>query len=457
MPPMPLRDACAASSHAAEFGAVFYSGAIAGWAPGSFMLSSPKAMFQVSMGEEVEPQEGSRASIFKKLEEAVHSEPDLVWAGFISYDAGRFIETIPSIAARDRPLPFVFFVGYDSVIPVISEENRAPNASARFDFSTNHRAGKLDMDGPSCLASLEELPTGWKESLGRSEYEKVVLDALERIKAGDFYQVNVARRISAPCLRDPREDAIDAFVFVCDVLLPPRGCFLAWNDAFVVSGSPELFLSVTGRNVFTKPIKGTFGRWRTRTASDLDVGRLRLLTSDKDKAENVMIVDLLRNDLGKISEYGSVKVPALFHVETFPAVHHLVSTVTATLRKDVSLADLLEATFPGGSITGAPKVAAMRFIESVERVRRGVYTGAIGYVDPSHRLSNSLGMQNTAPTIEFSVAIRTLVLWEGWWDLWVGGGIVADSDPVVEWQETVEKSRGLVPVLAGFTTAPPRP
>jgi para-aminobenzoate synthetase component 1 len=420
-----------------EFGALFVDCTGAGWTAGSFRLSDPCEIVEISYrGLDVDDKDEEEISPFDALEQAVESRPELVWGGFISYDAGRSVERIPALALADRQIPSISFVGYDCVEPV------DPISSATY---------------PSANApALDEIAEGWVESLGKSAYERAVAGALERIYSGDFYQVNLARRVSARVIDVDLTLPAKSFGYLCDMVRPPRGCLLKSGEIYALSASPELFLSVDGRKVVTKPIKGT--RPRISGIGD-ERKRKELASSAKDRAENVMIVDLLRNDLGKIAEFGSVRVPALCEVESFETVHHLVSTITCTLREDASLSDLLVATFPGGSITGAPKVAAMQFIEEVETVRRGVYTGAIGYIDPSGRLGSELGISASAPRIEFSIAIRTLVLADGWWDLWVGGGIVADSDPQLEWQETVDKSRGLAGALAGVevATAPLRP
>ncbi len=196
----------------------------------------------------------------------------------------------------------------------------------------------------------------------------------------------------------------------------------------VASASPELFLRVDGRDVETRPIKGT--------AADRDA----LAASGKDHAENLMIVDLARNDLGRACEYGSVRVPSLFDIEPHPGLHHLVSTVRGRLRKDVSLGALVRATFPPASVTGAPKPRVLQAIEQLEPVRRGVYCGAIGWID---------GDRGRA---ELAVAIRTFTIARGRTSLGVGGGIVADSDAAAEWQETELKAARLLHAVGAYET-----
>ena len=201
----------------------------------------------------------------------------------------------------------------------------------------------------------------------------------------------------------------------------------------MLSISPERFLLLKNGQIETKPIKGTRPRGLCAQTDQIEADTLR--SSTKDRAENVMIVDLLRNDLGKVCQPGSVEVPALFAIESFPAVHHLVSTVTGDLSPEYSACDLLRGAFPGGSITGAPKVRAMQIIEQLEPQRRSVYCGAIGYI-------NSSGDMDT------NIAIRTLICSEGQIHCQAGGGIVADSEVNSEYQETLDKVNKILPVLA---------
>jgi para-aminobenzoate synthetase component 1 len=204
------------------------------------------------------------------------------------------------------------------------------------------------------------------------------------------------------------------------------------GGAFVASASPERFLRVEGGEVETRPIKGT--RPRGATPAEDAARAAELLASAKDRAENVMIVDLMRNDLGRVCEYGTVRVPALCRLESYRYVHHLVSEVRGRLRPGVGRVDLLRAAFPGGSVTGAPKVRAMEIIAELEPTARGPYCGSLGYV----------GFDGTMDT---SILIRTFTVARGWVQFPVGGGIVADSDPEREYEETLHKAEGLVRAL----------
>ena len=258
-------------------------------------------------------------------------------------------------------------------------------------------------------------------------------DAFERvhayIRAGDCYQVNLAQRFAAPAAGDPWA----AYCRLRQLNPAPYSAYLQTPFGQVLSSSPERFLSLRARQVETQPIKGT----RPRGANAVEDAALRqaLRHSEKDRAENLMIVDLLRNDLGRVCRAGSIHVPALFATETYASVHHLVSTVRGELRDDADAASLLRACFPGGSITGAPKIRAMEIIEELEPHRRGVYCGAIGY----------LGFDGAMDT---SIAIRTIVHSAGQVRLWAGGGLVHDSDCDQEYRETFDKASRLIQVLS---------
>ena len=266
-------------------------------------------------------------------------------------------------------------------------------------------------------------------NFSREHYLASVARAKEYIAAGDIYQVNLSQRLSAPLATTP----FDLYRRLTRENAAPFAAYFDTPDATVVSCSPERFLQVRGGTVETRPIKGT----RPRGATPEEDARLaqELLASEKDRAENVMIVDLERNDLGRVCEFGSVHVPELFALESYATVHHLVSTVKGRLRPGSNALDCLRSCFPGGSITGAPKVRSMEIIEEIEPTRRGVYTGAIGYLCFSGDM-------------DVNIVIRTLVIKDGTAHFQVGGGIVADSQPEAEYEETLDKARALARALA---------
>jgi para-aminobenzoate synthetase component 1 len=251
------------------------------------------------------------------------------------------------------------------------------------------------------------------------------------LKEGDCYQINLTQRFSSLCTGNPWE----AYQALRKINAAPFSAYLNLPEVQILSSSPERFLKVHHRIVETKPIKGTRRRKADALENDKQIQDLK--NSDKDRAENVMIVDLLRNDISKSCEEGSVRVPKLFDIETYTTVHHLVSTVTGVLAKTKHALDLLRSCFPGGSITGAPKIRAMEIIEELEPHRRGIYCGSIGYI----------GFDGNMDT---NIAIRTLVHSNGTIRFWAGGGIVNDSVMQDEYQESFDKAAALLQLLNQF-------
>ena len=298
-----------------------------------------------------------------------------------------------------------------------------------FDYDGNFRFGDFSRwtysrpdatAGPAPRVRPTFLP-----GLGKEDWMHLVDRIHDYIAAGDIYQVNLTHTLTAewpdnPALFYPRLRAASP---------APYACFVQLGDTTVVSASPECFLHIDGRRIVTRPIKGT----RPRAGRDAAAAR-ELLASAKERAELVMITDLERNDLGQVCEYGSVHVPALCELQSFPQVHHLVSTVEGRLRPEVTPVQAVRACYPGGSITGAPKKRAREIIAELEPVSRGIYTGAVGYFGRDGRAI-------------FNIAIRTLVVRDGLATYGVGAGIVADSDPAAEYEETLHKAAGLFAAL----------
>ena len=269
----------------------------------------------------------------------------------------------------------------------------------------------------------------FRAGMSESDWMHRVHRVHEYIAAGDIYQVNLTHTLSAPWDSSPG----NFYPRFRGAHPAPCSAFLSLGDTTVLSASPEVFLDMADGRIVTKPIKGTRPRGADRVS---DEAALRdLVGSAKERAELVMITDLLRNDLGQVCRYGTVDVPVLCRPETFPHVHHLVSTVEGSLRPGVSPIAALRACFPGGSITGAPKKRAREIIAELETSPRGIYTGAIGFIDWTGRAV-------------FSIAIRTLVIRGGVATYGVGAGIVADSDPHREYEETLHKAAGLFAALA---------
>jgi para-aminobenzoate synthetase component I len=290
----------------------------------------------------------------------------------------------------------------------------------------------------NCPRSTGEAPVGStgslqkvSSSLGKEDFELRVMRALAYIQAGDIYQVNLSHRLSAPL----EATGWDLFLRLRESSPAPFSAFLDGGSFQVVSSSPELFLKMSGGYIVTRPIKGT----RPRSADPTRDAQLtyELTTSAKEMAELVMITDLLRNDLGRVCEFGSVQVPELVRLERYPQVQHLVSTVEGRLRPEVTHFEAFASCFPGGSITGAPKIRAMAIIDELETVARGPYTGALGY----------LGFNRES---QLSITIRSAVCMEGRAWFHVGAGIVADSQPQAEYLETIAKARGFFEALGAL-------
>jgi len=281
------------------------------------------------------------------------------------------------------------------------------------------------------VASEFQLTSDVVSNMDFSAYTTAFNRVQTYIDAGDCYQVNLAQRFAAKA----QGDAWAAYLQLRSISPAPFMAYMNYPDLQVLSGSPERFLQVTGSHVETRPIKGT--RPRSDDPQQDGNNAEELQNSAKDRAENLMIVDLLRNDIGKNCLVGSVEAKNLFKLESFANVHHLVSTVTGKLAPDKTTIDLLRGCFPGGSVTGAPKLRAMEIIEELEPHRRGLYCGAVGYI----------GFDSNMDT---NIAIRTAVYSKGEIRFWAGGGIVADSELQKEYRETWDKASSMIKLMQYF-------
>ena len=372
-------------------------------------------------------------------------------AGFLGYDVGAVLERLPALAPADQDLPPLRLALHDWVVAWDRRTGHAWIGGRALDGDGRRLARRLDdvharLTAPtrSVAATSGSEPSSFvfRSDLDREAYEAGVSAIREHIARGDLYQANLTRRLETPFEGDPwplyrRLRTGDPSLFSAYLDLGPGQ--LTGRPRALLSASPEPFLSVDGQGVvMTDPIKGTRPRGRD-AASDRALAR-DLLSSAKDRAENVMIVDVLRNDLGRVCRPGSVRVPRLCRLERTAAVQHLVSTVTGVLDAGHDAFDLLAASFPGGSITGAPKIRAMEILEGLEPVRRGPYTGAIGWIGPDGAMQTS-------------IVIRTFVADGQRLTLHVGGGITWKSDPAGEWEETVAKARGPLGAIGGVEAA----
>jgi para-aminobenzoate synthetase component 1 len=385
-------------------------------------------------------------------------------AGYIAYDWGETLERLPSPRFDDLGLDDVVFGIYDWVlawdhaakrvwliasgVPEMAPDTRMVRARARADAVVQRLDGVTSLaastmpsaaaDGPASMSSAPSYPVegGWwderiqlRSSFPRRDYITAVARVREYVHAGDIFQANLSQRFEAPLTEEPwmlyrRLRSLNA---------APFAAFMEAPGAAILSTSPERFIRVDDlRHVETRPIKGTSPRG-IGPEHDAALGQA-LTESAKDRAENLMIVDLMRNDLSRVCTPGTVRVPELFALERYATVHHLVSTVVGDLEPGCTALDLLRAAFPGGSITGAPKVRAMEIIAELEPSRRSVYCGSLGYWSLTGELDTS-------------IAIRTAIVRNGRVYFNAGGGIVADSNPEQEYRETLDKARGIIDAL----------
>lgn len=436
------------------------------------IFRSKKYCIQLISSQKCETLSGNPLSKLKELLNIYRiEESDLQFpfcggaAGFFSYDLGRILEKLPSLADDDLNLPDICLGFYDLIIMADHFTQEIYIISTGFPETDPDRAYKYaekrlrDICNISTkyLPQVNECPEGrvkgdffgkrltWDTVFGayvpgntntdkmschfdKDSYCKNVRKAKEYIKKGDLYQVNLSQRFSLPLTMEPWK----LYRRLRSINPSPMAAYLNFGNIRLISASPERFLKVANRHVETRPIKGT--RPRGKDISTDQCLRNELWNSRKDRAELVMIVDLERNDLGRVCEIGSVQPQELFRLEEYATVFHLSSIITGKLPADKNVVDLLKAAFPGGSITGAPKIRAMEIIEELEPVRRGIYTGAIGY----------LSFNGNA---DLNIAIRTIIVKDGQAYFQAGGGIVADSDPLAEYQETLDKALALMVAL----------
>jgi para-aminobenzoate synthetase component I len=357
--------------------------------------------------------------------------------GYLGYDLAPLIERLPRRIGRDSRLPDIRLALYDTAVTIDARTGRVElwawdltdegRAAAERRARSWRKALDRALRSPRPVSRPHASGEAPRSSFDRETYLIAARRVMEYIAAGDVFQVNLSQRFTTRGSHDP----LDLYLRLKRESPAPFAAFLHWKDLAVVSASPESFHQTRGDVLVTRPIKGTRPRGK-----DHDDDRLaaELLASPKDRAELTMIVDLERNDLGRVCEYGSVVVRDPLAIESFAQVHHLVATVEGRLRQSAGPIDVIRALFPGGSITGAPKIRAMEIIDELESNRRSLYTGAIGYFSQG----GSSG---------FNIAIRTILVEGDRASFQVGAGIVADSDPEAEYEETLAKGKGMLAVL----------
>ncbi len=366
------------------------------------------------------------------------------WAGFFSYELGRYIEKIPQTVTDDIPLPLIRLCFYDRVICYDHLEKQwylfalridADDPQAKLDQLAEYLAKANDTSVPRCEAVELESPDLSKFACNMNQ--SCYFDALAKIKQyiydGQVYQINFSQRFESDYTTTP----VSLFNWQNRFNPSPYAAYIDAGDFAIVSASPEMFVTIDHGMIRTRPIKGTRARLEESNEANIRTNRNNietLLASEKEKAELNMIIDLERNDLGRICQYGTIHVTGPRRIESYPTVYHALAEIEGQLRSEITFCDTLKAMFPGGSITGAPKVAAMEIIDETEPTARSVYTGSIGY----------LGIDGMAC---LNIAIRTIIIAAGKAYAQTGGGIVADSNADLEWDETLVKARAL---LAGI-------
>lgn len=352
--------------------------------------------------------------------------------GYFSYDIGREIETLPATAIEDVVIPHSYFVFYDNMI-IVDHLNNETYISALGmlkdkEVALNEIREKIFNAKLIDKTELEPSTGNFVSNFTKDEYLQGVEKVKDYIRSGDVYIANLTQRFTCQC----EKDGYNIYKNLRNINPAPFSAFMELDGFEIISSSPERFMLLEDGLLQTRPIKGT--RPRGKTEEEDEANKLELLNSEKDKSELLMIVDLERNDLSKICKPHSVKVTELFDLEEYSTVFHLVSTIEGRVKDNVSAVKCMRECFPGGSITGAPKIRAMEIIEEIEGVRRGLYTGSIGYFD-------------FRGNMDFNIVIRTILKKNNTAYLGVGGGITIESQNEDEYVETLDKAKALMRVL----------
>ncbi len=391
----------------------------------SYLAADPKATIKAFGDQITITRDGKEQCVQRNPWDALQSfrEEYSHWIfGYLGYDLKNYIERLDSSNADPVGAPDLYFI--------------VPGFLLRY----NHKSGKGELiygDMPM-EAEIDHATSKGKEfelerlqpQTKRRQYTQKIEESLHRIAEGDFYEINLSHQMKASF----QGSTLQLYDKMRQIGPVPFGSFLKCDNLSVCCQSPERFLRKEGSTVYSQPIKGTAKRGTSSGEDELLVKQLK--SSKKERAENLMIVDLVRNDLSRIAQQGTVKVPELYAIQSFDTVHQMVSTVTAEAKEEDPL-NILKACFPMGSMTGAPKISAMKSIEELEDYKRGIYSGAIGYLTP-------------ADDFDFNVVIRTAIVKDKLLYYSVGGAITSDSDPHKEWEETQIKARALLNVLDGI-------
>jgi para-aminobenzoate synthetase component 1 len=357
--------------------------------------------------------------------------------GYFSYDLSHQFEELPKTVKKDVDIPEMVMGFYDGVIIVDHLKNKKYISAIGFEKNIEEIIKKLEekIVERQLKVDREKLKIGSMiknkditSNMNKEYYLESIQKLKEYIYSGDIYQVNFTQRFSC----DFKGNSMKLYKNLRDINPAPFATYFDFNDGIIVSSSPERFIKLTDGVMETRPMKGT--RPRGKTPKEDEMLKQELVNSEKDRAELLMIVDLMRNDISRVAKTGSVEVTELFHLEEYATVLQMVATVKGRLRNDLTAVDIIKNTFPGGSITGAPKIRAMEIIDELEINERNIYTGSIGYI----------GFDGN---MDLNIAIRTIILKDEKAYFQVGGGIVWDSDPNEEYEESLVKGRALVKAL----------
>ena len=394
-------------------------------------ILSSNPINKIILSSEYSSSDVTKDNIFNILEKNINmhkceEDDDIPFCGgaigFMSYDFGNTLHNIKNKKNKDFDYPLAAFGIYDWCITYdyLKEKSFILYYEKNNIISKilNHRSEKNEIKKYKAYKSTSSCESNMNYDLYKSKISKIS----NYIKSGDCYQVNFAQRFSLGY----EGDEYSMYKTLNKSFASPYSAYINYPFGNILSFSPERFLSIKNNLVETKPIKGTRPRSDDEVLDKKNLDELRL--SDKDKAENLMIVDLLRNDLGKICKMNSIKVEELYHIKTFKTINHMVSKIIGKLNSNVDEFEIIKALFPGGSITGAPKESAMKIIDAIESKPRNIYTGSIGYIKPNGDMS-------------FNISIRTLLNYKNQYEYGIGGGIVWDSDENDEWNEAQHKSK----------------
>jgi para-aminobenzoate synthetase component 1 len=423
----------------------------------SYWAAEPVEVFEHRLGQP-EPLErlGSALSKYRMPEKTQYNWPQAMfcggWIGYFSYDLSRFVERLPVTTVDDLNMPLIRLSFYDRVIAydrqaqcwwlvALHLSNDTQDVHSKLSALREHLSraqhAKVVLPAPGAIDDIDM--TSVTSNMSKTDYLQSLARIRAYIYAGDTYQINFSQRFSLPF--DNRASGLYHWQNTYNP--SAYAAYLTWPGTAIVSASPEMFLTVTAGQISTTPIKGTRPRLIDNNSTRADIHQLNqaayqdLLLSEKEQAELNMIVDLERNDLARVCIPGTRRVVQPRSIATYPTVFHCIATVSGSLRAHTSLLDILRATFPGGSITGAPKIRSMEIIDECEPHARGVYTGSIGFIGINGNVC-------------LNIAIRTIIISDSVAYVQAGGGIVADSDPDAEYRETITKARALLAAIKSF-------